>query len=328
MEELIDLRGLSMTEEELFSFSPSAEEAAEQLSGGEYSYWRSVLRVFFGKKINVVLLILLGLILVFTFLYPALIGYDSRVDPFVNLLDPGARHLTPAAAMEKFGLQLRWIFGTGASGQSTFDAVWYGAGISLSLAVICAVINMTVGVAVGAVWGFSRRVDRVMTEVYNVVSNVPYILLISVIVLILSASFWSMVFALTVTGWIGIAYFIRTQVMIIRDREYNLASRCLGTPVYRMAVKNILPFMTSVIVTLAAAEIPSYLSYEVFLSFIGMGLEDRSLGRLIQSAQNAMLTPGWEMEFWAPVAVASVIAVVLYVLGQNLADASDPRTHL
>ena len=271
---------------------------------------------------------MLAAVLVCSFVYPAIIGYNSAVDPYVNLLDPGAKHLGPKAALEKFGFSLSWILGTGASGQSTFDAVWYGAGISLSLALICALINMTVGVAVGAVWGFSRRVDRFMTEVYNVVANVPYILLISVIVLILSASFWSMVFALTVTGWIAIAYFIRTQVIIIRDREYNLASRCLGTPMYRMALKNILPFMTSVIVTLAAAEIPSYISYEVFLSFIGMGLEDQSLGKLIQASQNAMLTPGWELEFWSPVAVASIIAVVLYVVGQNLGDASDPRTHL
>jgi oligopeptide transport system permease protein len=256
------------------------------------------------------------------------IGYDSAVDPYVNLLDPSARHLTPTQAMEKFGGGLKWILGSGASGQSTFDAVWYGASISLSLALVCAAINMTVGVAVGAVWGFSRKVDRVMTEVYNVVANVPYILLISVIVLILSASFWTMVFALTVTGWIGIAYFIRTQVLIIRDREYNLASRCLGTSLYRIAAKNILPFMTSVVVTLAATEIPSYISYEVFLSFIGMGLGDMSLGKLIESSQNAMLTPGWELEFWAPVAVASIITVVLYVVGQNLGDASDPRTHL
>jgi oligopeptide transport system permease protein len=86
--------------------------------------------------------------------------------------------------------------------------------------------------------------------------------------------------------------------------------------------------MTSVIVTLAAAEIPSYISYEVFLSFIGMGLEEMSLGRLIQAAQTAMFTPGWELEFWSPVAVASLIAVVLYVLGQNLGDASDPRRHI
>jgi ABC-type dipeptide/oligopeptide/nickel transport system permease subunit len=151
---------------------------------------------------------------------------------------------------------------------------------------------------------------------------------VSVVVLILSPGFWSMVFALTVTGWISVAYFIRTQVLVIRDREYNLASRCLGTPITRIAMKNILPFMTSVIVTLAATEIPSYISYEVFLSYIGIGMKDRSLGLLINNAQSAMVTPGWGFEFWSPVAVASIIAVVLYLVGQNLGDASDPRTHM
>lgn len=328
MDNFSDLREFSMTDEELFSYVQRDELESERINAPKYSYWGSVMRVFFRKKLNIVLLALLAVIVAFTYIYPAVIGYDSAVDPYINLLDPDARHLSPARAMEKFGGGLKWILGSGASGQSTFDAIWYGAGISLSLALVCAAINMTVGVAVGAIWGFSRKADRVLTEVYNVVANVPYILLISVIVLILSASFWTMVFALTVTGWIGIAYFIRTQVMIIRDREYNLASRCLGTPLYRIALKNILPFMTSVIVTLAATEIPSYISYEVFLSFIGMGLGDMSLGKLIETSQNAMLTPGWELEFWAPVAVASMITVVLYVVGQNLGDASDPRTHL
>jgi oligopeptide transport system permease protein len=59
-----------------------------------------------------------------------------------------------------------------------------------------------------------------------------------------------------------------------------------------------------------------------------MWLGDMSLSKLIETSQNAMLTPGWELEFWSPVAVASIITVVLYVVGQNLGDASDPRTHL
>ncbi len=314
--------------EDLFSFVDRDSLETEKISAPRYSYWQSVFRSFFRKRINIAVLILLAVVLVFTYVYPAVIGYDPTVDPYVNLLDPTAKHLGPKAAMEKFGYNIHWILGTGASGQSTFDAVWYGAGISVSLALICALINLTVGVAVGAIWGFSRRVDAVMTEVYNIASNVPYILLISVVVLILSASFFSMVLALTVTGWLSIAYFIRTQVLIIRDREYNLASRCLGTPLWRVAVRNILPFMTSVIVTLAAAEIPAYISYEVFLSYIGMGLSEMSLGRLIESSQSAMVTPGWGFEFWSPVAVASVITVVLYVVGQNLGDASDPRSHI
>ena len=285
-------------------------------------------RVFFKKKINIVMLAILAVLLGFTYVYPAVIGYDANVDPYINLMDSTAKHLNPEQAMSKCGNNIHWILGSGASGQSTFDAIWYGSSISVSLALMCALINMTVGVVIGAIWGFSKKVDIFMTEVYNIIANIPYILLISVIVLIMSASFWTMVFALTVTGWISIAYFIRTQVIIIRDREYNLASRCLGTPITRIASKNILPFMTSVIVTLAATEIPSYISYEVFLSYIGMGLKDMSLGKLIEASQNAMQTPGWESEFWSPVAVASIITIVLYVVGQNLGDASDPRTHM
>ena len=165
-----------------------------------------------------------------------------------------------------------------------------------------------------------------MTEVYNIVGNVPYILVISVLVVITGAGFWPFVFALTVTGWLGIAYFIRTQVIIIRDREYNLASRCLGTNILRVTIKNILPFLTSVIVTLAAAEIPSYISMEVFLSYIGMGMSDTTLGKLIENSQKVMAINAWE--FWSPVLLSSIVTIVLYVLGQNLGDASDPRTHM
>ena len=324
----IDLTELNMSEAELFKRIDNDQLESEKITAPRYSYWQSVFRVFFRKKINIVILSLLAFVIALTYIYPMVIGYDAAVNPFINLMDSGSKHLKPSAAMSYFGNNIHWILGSGDAGQSTFDAVWYGASISVSLAMICAVINMFIGIVIGAIWGFSKKVDVFMTEVYNVVANVPYILLISVIVLIMSPSFWAMIFALTITGWIGIAYFIRTQVIIIRDREYNLASRCLGTPITRIASKNILPFMTSVIVTLAATEIPSYISYEVFLSYIGMGLSDMSLGKLIQSAQNAMVTPGWEFEFWSPVALASIITIVLYVVGQNLGDASDPRTHM
>lgn len=323
-EKLLDLEELDMPEDELFSFIDNSTLDSEKITAPRYSYWHSVFRVFFRKKINIVILAVLAVILLFTYVYPTVTDYDR----FANLLDASAKHLTPSAAIDKFGFSLRWILGAGASGESTFDAIWYGSRISITLALICAAINMTVGVLVGAVWGFSKKVDIVMQEVYNIIGNVPYILLISVVVMIMSASFWSMVFAMTVTGWLYIAYFMRTQVIIIRDREYNLASRCLGTSTMRIAMKNILPFMTSVIVTYTATEIPSYISSEVFLSYIGMGLSDMSLGKLIYAAESAMVTPGWQFEFWSPVVISAIITVVLYVVGQNLGDASDPRTHM
>lgn len=321
-EELKSKTGL--TKEQLFSRVEYSDTESEKIAAPRYSYWKSVFRVFFRNKLNIVMLALLLFVIAFAYIYPAVTEYD----PYANLLDPNAKHLSPAAAMSYFGPELKWILGAGASGESVFDAVWNGAKISISLAFICAAINMTIGMLLGAVWGFSKKVDMVMMEVYTVIGNVPMILIISVMAMLFSPTFWTMVLAMTIVGWLSIAYFIRTQVLIIRDREYNLASRCLGTPIVKIATKNILPFMTSVIVTLLATELPSYISYEVFLSYIGMGMSEMSLGRLIYAAEAAMVTPGWEMEFWSPVAIASIITVVLYVVGQNLGDASDPRTHM
>ena len=319
-----DYSKLGLSEAELFSRVDHNDMEAEKITAPRYSYWQSVFKVFFRKKLNIVILALLAFVILFSYLYPMFTEYDR----FGQLLNEDAKHLMPAAAIQKFGFSIKWILGTGNAGNSTFDAIWNGARISVSLAFICGAINMTIGVILGAIWGFSKKVDTLMMVVYNIVGNIPYILLISVLVLIFSPSFWTMVFALTVTGWLAIAYTIRTQVIIIRDREYNLASKCLGTSTIKIAMKNILPFMTSIIVTLLAVEIPSYISYEVFLAYIGIGLPDMSLGRLIYSAESAMVTPGWGFEFWSPVAISAVISVVLYVTGQNLGDASDPRTHM
>ena len=322
--DFVRIDDLGMSEAELFQRVELDDLASEKITAPRYSYWRSVFRVIFRKKINIVVLVLLALIIIFAFVYPTVSPYDR----FENLMDPNSKHLSPSGAISYFGFALKWILGTGTVGNSTFDAVWFGSKISVALAFVCAAINMTIGVLVGAVWGFSKKVDIIMTEVYNIIGNIPYILLISVLVMLFTANFWTMVFALTITGWLAIAYFIRTQVIIIRDREYNLASKCLGTSIFRIATKNILPFMTSVIVTLLATEIPSYISYEVYLSYLGMGLKDMSLGRLIYETESSMLIADWAFEFWSPVVVASIITVVLYLVGQNLGDASDPRTHM
>ena len=324
MNEKMDLSALGLSDEELFSHVDHSQAESEKITAPRYSYWKSVFRVFFRNKVNIVILSLLVIMILFAYIYPSLIDYD----PFANLRDPNAKHLSPVEAMKYFGASIHWLLGAGASGEPTFDAVWNGSRISISLALICGAINMTIGVLIGAVWGFSKRVDAIMMEVYNIIGNVPLILIISVMAMLFSPTFWTMVFAMTVVGWLSIAFFIRTQVVIIRDREYNLASRCLGTSTIKIAMKNILPFMTSVIVTMLATEIPSYISYEVFLSYIGLGMSDMSLGKMIYSAEPAMITPGWQLEFWSPVAIASIITVVLYVVGQNLGDASDPRTHM
>ena len=308
-----------------FSFIDINSIQAEKITAPRYSYWASVFRVFFRKKINILLICLFILLIAGSFIIPMLIPYN----PYENVTDAKTYNLSPAAAMNYFGgFSFKWLFGTGTQGNSIFAGIWASARTSLLLAVICAAINMSIGIIIGAFWGYSKKADQILLVIYNIIANVPYILLISVLVYIIGSGFWSFVFALTVTGWLGIAYFFRTQVMIIRDREYSLASRCLGTPINRMISKNMLAFLTSVIVTQLATELHMYISMEVFLSYIGIGLsaDVPSLGRMIQEAQSAFKTYPWA--FWPPVVISAAITIILYVLGQNLADATDPRTHM
>ena len=315
----------AVNEDELFTFVSNDSIESEKIIAPRYSYWRSVFRVFFRKKANWVVMGLLAMLLLCSFVLPIFCKYD----PYENVTNATMFNQSPIAAMKATGgFSFKWILGSGKLGNSIFYGIWASARTSLLLASICAAINMTVGVLMGAVWGYSKTMDKFMLVIYSIIANVPDILLITVLVYIISSGFWPFVFALTITGWLGISYFFRTQVMIIRDREYSLASRCLGTPITRIISKNIMPFLTSVIVTLLATELPRYISLEVFLSFIGVGLSASvpSLGRMIQEAQDSFMTFPWE--FWPPVAIAALLTIILYVMGQNLADATDPRTHM
>ena len=314
-----------MTKEEkkLFSLAEVKDDKSEVITAPNYSYWRSVIRTFFAKKMNYVMLGLLLVVILLSFFQPMFSGIEADIatNTNPNILDQSTWFNKPS-----------WehLFGTSSVGRDLFDEVWAGTKTSLMIAIICTIINVVIGIAVGAAWGYSKALDRIMIEIYNIISNVPFILFITVFMYITGAGFWQLILAMTITGWVGIAYFIRNQVIIIRDREYNLASRCLGTPIGRMLVKNILPYMTSVIVTLIANEVPSYISYEVFLSYIGVGIDASraSLGRMINDNISFLATPGKSYTFWLPVAVSAIVTITLYVVGQNLADASDPRRHM
>jgi oligopeptide transport system permease protein len=208
-----------------------------------------------------------------------------------------------------------------------WDVVWAGTRMSLSIAFIAAAINIGVGIIIGAIWGYSKRIDPILLGLYNIVSNVPGILQSMMLMYIFGRGFWQIVLAMTITGWLGVAFFIRTQVMIIRDREYNLASRCLGTPLNRMVTRNILPYMVSVIATLIYQEIPGLINTETVLSYLGIGLPTTfpSLGRMIDTYWSFVDTYPHMIVF--PGIVLGLITISFYIVGQLFADASDPRTH-
>ena len=322
-----EMKNVPQTSEDLFKFIDSNSISSEKIVAPRYSYWKSVFRVFFRKKTNYFLLGVLALMMLVSFVMPSFWIYD----PNENVMNAATFNLSPVKAMKYFNngaFSFKWCLGTGSLGNSIFYGIIASAQTSLLLAFIVAAINMTIGILIGSVWGYVKKLDMILLTIYNIVANVPDLLLLTVLVYVIGQGFWSFIFAMTVTGWLGIAFFFRNQVMIIRDREYSLASRCLGTPVPRIVSKNVLPFMVSVIVTILATNLPATISAEVFLSFLGLGMSASvpSLGRMIQQGQTAFMTFPWA--FWPPVAVAAALTIILYLLGQNLGDASDPRTHM
>lgn len=300
-----------------FEFVTHDASASEHIAAPAYSYWRSVSKQFFGKKLTVFLLIVIVLLSLISLIQPSLSGYDPMISPNIN--NPEMRFL---------GISAQYPYGTDGVGNSVWDVVWAGTKTSLLVGFIVTGVNTFIGVLVGAIWGFSKAIDKVMLEVYNIISSVPYILIVTVLLYAFGRGFWQLVLAMCLTGWLGTAYFIRTQVMIIRDREYNLASKCLGTPMLRLVTRNILPYLLSVVMTSVSLEIPAAISTEVSLSFLGIGLNVSipSLGRMINQYSNYF--NGYPHLFWAPVLTLAVVTISLYVIGQALADASDPRTHM
>ena len=308
---------MDMENTDLFEFAAFDKLESEHIAAPRYSYWKSVWRTFFKNKFTVAVAILLIFIVSFALIQPLHSGYSPIIAPNINNAD--MKFLKPSA---------EHVFGTDHVGNEVFDAVWAGARNSIIISFTCTAINMLVGIPIGALWGFSKKMDRWMIEVYNIISNVPFLLLAMILSYVLGAGIRSLIITMTCTEWFFVAYFIRTQVMIIRDREYNMASKCLGTRTGTMIVKNILPYLISVIMTYVSREIPSLISYEVFLSYMGLGIgtTNASLGQSISMYTSYM--NGYPHLFWIPVGVLAIISISLYIVGQKLADAADPRTHM
>ena len=298
---------MNMENNNLFEFAAFDELESEHIAAPRYSYWKSVWRTFFKNKFTVAVAVFLIFIISFALIQPTRSGYSPIITPNINNAD--MKFLKPCAGH---------IFGTDHVGNEVFDAVWAGARNSIIISFTCTAINMLVGIPIGALWGFSKKMDKWMIEVYNVISNIPFLLLAMILSYILGAGMRSLI----------VAYFIRTQVMIIRDREYNMASKCLGTRTWTMIVKNILPYLISVIMTYISRQIPLLISYEVFLSYMGLGIgtTNASLGQSISLYTSYM--KGYPHLFWIPVGVLAIISISLYIVGQKLADAADPRTHV
>ena len=301
--------------DDLFRFVEYSPEAAERTGYSDYSYWKSVFQNFFKKKSAVIMSCVFFALVIFSFVALWIGKYDFatlKADSALAFTEPNSEY---------------W-FGTDNLGRDYWCQVWYAAQTSIKLALIVALGECVVGVVIGCLWGYVRQLDRFLTEVYNVINNVPMIIYMTLISLLIGQSFTVMAISLICFGWLTMAKNVRNLVMMYRDREYNLASRCLGTPVWRVLTKNILPYLISIIILRLALSIPATIALESTLSYLGLGLgiENPSLGILLRNARNYFLDRPYLLIF--PAVIVSLITITFYLVGNAFSDAADPRNHV
>lgn len=301
--------------DDLFRFVEYSPEAAERTGYSDYSYWKSVFQNFFKKKSAVIMSCVFFALVIFSFVALWIGKYD-----FATLKADSALAFTEP--------NIEYWFGTDNLGRDYWCQVWYAAQTSIKLALIVALGECVVGVVIGCLWGYVRQLDRFLTEVYNVINNVPMIIYMTLISLLIGQSFTVMAISLICFGWLTMAKNVRNLVMMYRDREYNLASRCLGTPVWRVLTKNILPYLISIIILRLALSIPATIALESTLSYLGLGLgiDNPSLGILLRNARNYFLDRPYLLIF--PAVIVSLITITFYLVGNAFSDAADPRNHV
>ena len=312
-----------LPEEELFTPAGFNEERAEATSYSNYSYWGSTFRAFFKNKIAVALLIALVFVVGFAFLQPYLPG---QADPNLCQVDSttGIQFRNIAPGEEGF------IWGSNSIGQDLWARIWAGARTSLTIAFFVALIEAVVGITAGVLWGYVRGLDFVFTELYNIFDNIPTAIVLILISYVATPSIWTMVLGMAIKGWIEMARFIRNQILIIRDRDYNVASRCIGTPTIRIVLRNLLPYLVSVIMLRMALTIPEAIGNEVFITYIGLGLsvETPSLGNLVNDGRKVMMQAGLRYQLLYPTIILSFVTIAFYLIGNAFSDAADPKNHL
>lgn len=303
-----------LPENQLFSFVEYQAMNAERVGYSNYSYWKSVWRNFWKKKIAVVLMFVFLALFLFTFIAPVISKYDVhnlRIDNKKMFISPNSEY---------------W-FGTDNLGRDYWSQVWGATRTSIVLSVSVSLGQIFVGVVIGLLWGYVRKLDRVFTEIYNFIDNIPTIIYMTLIALMIGKSTLVMGVAMIAFYWLGTARNVRNLVFMYRDREYNLASRCLGTGLWRILAKNIFPYLVSVIILRLALSIPGIIAYETTLSYLGlMDISEPSLGILLRNARSYFLDYPYLLIF--PASIVSLITITFYLVGNAFSDACDPRNHV
>ena len=294
---------------EFFNPIDKSEQDSEFIAMEPRSFWHDVWDRFRSNRRALIGLIVLLFIVLLAVLGPLFSPYPYDGMGTEVYCGPSAAH---------------W-FGTDALGRDLFTRVLYGIRISLFVGFVSTLINCAIGVLYGGVAGYvGGRVDAVMMRFVDVLYAVPSLLYIILLMMMFGSNVGSIMVGMCISGWVGIARLMRTQVISLKGREYVLAAYTEGAGPARILFKHMFSNAMSPILVQATLAIPQAIFQEAFLSFIGMGISapQASLGTLAQDARMYMAIYPHQMV--CPIAMICIIIFALNFISEGLSEALDP----
>lgn len=218
-------------------------------------------------------------------------------------------------------------FGTDIIGTDYFALVMRGAQQSLVVMFIVGILGVTIGTTIGAIAGyFGGIVDAILMRLTDMFLVTPTIIIGAVIGFrIGNLGVVPLALLLGFFAWMGLARFVRTEFLTIREREFVDAAKVAGASDRRIIFKHILPNAIGVIIVAGTLLLSGAILAETALSYLGFGVRppDVSLGLLISQYQDTFSISPWL--FWWPGALIVSIALCVNFIGDGLRDAFDPR---
>ncbi|MCI1467317.1 MAG: ABC transporter permease [Lactobacillus sp.] len=220
-----------------------------------------------------------------------------------------------------------FIAGTDYLGRSLAQRIVYGTKISLIVALVAAFFDLTIGVIYGVISGWKGgAVDNVMQRIIEIVSSVPNLVIVILLLVVLKPGLKSIIIAIAISSWMTMARQVRAETLSLKNQEYVLAARSLGESSWKIAMKHLIPNLSSIIIIQTMYTIPSAIFFEAFLSFIGIGISapETSLGVLLNEGQKNFQFLPYQM--WYPAVVLCILMIAFNLLGDGLRDAFDPKS--
>lgn len=222
--------------------------------------------------------------------------------------------------------QPQYLLGSDELGRSQVVRLLYGGQISLLVGFLAALIQLSIGVSLGLVAGYKRGVvDDLITFFITVLQSIPTLFLLLIITALFSPGAFTLVVILGLLGWSGITLFVRGQTFAIREREFVTAARTVGASGSRIMLKHILPNVLPFIFILAAIDVGTIILTESALSYLGIGIQPPtpSWGNMLSNASGYFNLAWWLVV--SPGAMIFLTVLCLYLIGDGLRDALDPR---